>query len=566
MTLEGIRANQWAYARLATGSLPNYSSSMKSLSLAARMALSLFVLALPTSHLQAQEPGSSGDEKKGKPAGEEKDGKKKELPPAVPLSKAATAAIKVRYLAAEHWMHKAVSLMSLNHYWAPVGSEMILKALQDKDNRLNAFGLEALRRSEKGLLPTVVSPALLEELIGKQLREKNELYHKRLLEVLSRIAPEAKAKAKDKSDWQRWWRENKKTWQPKPWTPKDDKPQNSGGTVVVAADRALDLHDAGLDLAICIDSTGSMQSTINALADALGHMVDLLDGISPRFRLGLVHYKDGKELDKNGAEIILPLSKNVRNARKKLLKLRAFGGGDLPEAVLGGMAVTYSRRMKWKAETNKLVIVIGDAPPHDGDEAKAIKLAEEAYKTPDRVGDKPTTGFLEGQDAPVHHQRDRCVREAGQGLERHGAQRMGQVLGSPEEDAGGLHLHCRGRRRRVRRHHLREQQAQPEGAAGASQGQARGQEEGQEAAPPHSRRDQAGRRAHPGAVLRRAVPTRDARLRADLLRLQGGRADQIAPSWTTLVPAPSAAPKSQSKSRSRSASRSRRETRVSRRN
>ena len=47
---------------------------------------------------------------------------------------------------------------------------MILLALRDKDARLRAYGLESLLRSEKGLLPNVVSPELFSELINKQLK------------------------------------------------------------------------------------------------------------------------------------------------------------------------------------------------------------------------------------------------------------------------------------------------------------------------------------------------------------------------------------------------------------
>ena len=61
----------------------------------------------------------------------------------------------------------------------------------------------------------------------------------------------------------------------------------------------------------------------------------MLRGIAPKLRVGLVHYKEKGDFgdgDKRGAKVITPLSKNVATARKKLLKLKAKGGGDLPEA------------------------------------------------------------------------------------------------------------------------------------------------------------------------------------------------------------------------------------------
>jgi hypothetical protein len=311
-----------------------------------------------------------------------------DLPPAPALGKAATEAIHARYLSAEHWVQKAVLLLSLNHYWHPVGSEMVLDALRSKD-LLPAFGVESLLRCQEGLLPSVVSHELLDELISGQLDVRQELFRKRLLEVLPRIVPDAAAETR--ADWEKWWRGAKDTWQPAPWKPATVEPASSK-TVVSVADRAFDLYDRGLDLTICIDSTGSMQPTIDALAEALGQMVDILRGISPKFRLGLAHYKDEGELGKTGAKPIQPLTRNIAAAQKQLQKLRAFGGGDLPEAVLGGLELALSRAMRWQPEANKLVILIGDAPPHDRDTEKVIELARSAHKDPGGVPGRPTTG------------------------------------------------------------------------------------------------------------------------------------------------------------------------------
>ena len=311
-------------------------------------------------------------------------------PPPLALGKAATEAMKARYETAEHWVQKTVILLSLNHYWHPVGSDIVLAAVRDKDVRLRAYGIEALLRSEEGLLPNVVSPELLEELISKQLNRRNPYYRERVLEALARIAP--KAGAKKKSEWRKWWRGAKEAWQPGKWLPKGNAGGNKSGTVVGVADRAFDLYNAGLELTICIDSTGSMQSTINAVAGALGQLVDILDGVSPKFRLGIVHYKDHDDLGRLGAKVIVPLAKNVATARKRLVKLRAIGGGDLPEAVAGGLELALGPKMKWNAEANKVVILIGDAPPHAADASKCVDLARKAHENPASLRKGPTTG------------------------------------------------------------------------------------------------------------------------------------------------------------------------------
>lgn len=318
-------------------------------------------------------------------------GQGEELPAPIPLGKAATEALKARYQTADHWVQKAVILLSLNRYWHPVGSDIILAAVNDSDVRLRAYGIEALLRAEDGLLPTVVSPELLAELITRQLSARNSYYRERVLAALARIAPDAGARKK--SEWRRWWRGAKDTWQPGKWQSREQPDAGKGGTVVGVADRAFDLYSAGLELVICMDSTGSMQPTIDAVANALGEMVDILDGVSPKLRLGLVHYKDRDDLGRMGAKVIQPLAKNVAVARKRLVRLRAAGGGDLPECVLGGLQLALGSQLKWNLEANKVVILIGDAPPHAEEASKCVDLARRAHEDPaSHQAGRPTTG------------------------------------------------------------------------------------------------------------------------------------------------------------------------------
>lgn len=309
------------------------------------------------------------------------------------LGRGATEALAARYEASEHWVQKVVVLLSLNGYWHPAGVDMLLLALRDRDPRLRAFGLEALLRCDAALAPRVATTALLDELVTRQLGASNDRYRARVEAALARLVPSAGAEGR--SGWTRWWRANRDAHQPEPWEPGAQPEPGRGGGTSAAATRAFDLYQSGLDLMICIDSTGSMQPTIDALARALGEMADILAGISPKFRLGVVHYKDAGELGDEGAKVVQPLHKNVKAARKKLEKLRAFGGGDLPEAVLGGLDLALHKKRKWRADANKLVIVIGDAPPHAHETSKLVDLARAAYERPGTHGldaSKPTTG------------------------------------------------------------------------------------------------------------------------------------------------------------------------------
>lgn len=310
------------------------------------------------------------------------------LPPAVPLGEAATKVTALRFAEAEHWMQKCVTLLSLNHHWHPVGRGMVLEALRDKDRRMRAFGVETLLRTDAEVLRAIVDAELAEELI-KQSRDRNEYYQSRVLAVLAQVVPDAGAD--DHGAWQKWWRQNAEGFEPGVW-PEPERPKRDGkggGTVVQSVtERAFDLYQRGLDVVISIDSTGSMQSTIDAARDALGSMLEILEGVSPKLRMGLVHYRDLGDMS-DGARLLKPLSRRVKDVRKELASLIAGGGGDAPERVANGLEIALSRKMRWAKKTNKLVIIIGDAPAQDI--AKAVQLAERGLDQ-GRGRRGPTTG------------------------------------------------------------------------------------------------------------------------------------------------------------------------------
>lgn len=49
-------------------------------------------------------------------------------------------------------------------------------------------------------------------------------------------------------------------------------------------------------------------------------------------------------------------------ARTFLKSLKAFGGGDLPEAMLDGLY--EGAKQSWRNDSNKLLFLIADSPPH----------------------------------------------------------------------------------------------------------------------------------------------------------------------------------------------------------
>jgi len=310
------------------------------------------------------------------------------VPKIPPLGQAATETLAHSFGEAEHWAMRAIVALSLGSDWHPAGVPVVLQCLRDKDERLVPYGVEVLRGMDDESLQQVATAELVGELIEKQLRRKNVLFQGRLLEVLHRMLPGAAAK--DRAGFEAWWRDAKPTWVPPAWqAPPADR---SGGTVAGGVvQRAFDLRDAGLDVAIVIDSTGSMQVAIDTARDALDDVVALLAGIAPKLRLGLVHYKDFEDMN-DGARLLVPMTKVQQDVRDKLAKLVASGGGDVPERIESGLAVALGKEMGWNKDANRLILVIGDAPPHADVEQQLYEMVKNARERPFEVAKGPVTG------------------------------------------------------------------------------------------------------------------------------------------------------------------------------
>ena len=116
-----------------------------------------------------------------------------------------------------------------------------------------------------------------------------------------------------------------------------------------------------LDIALLIDSTGSMAAEFANLQASLPHLVATLTTLSEtvNLRLGLVAYNDQGKL---GAVQVLDFTEDSAIFVEAIGNLTAVGGGDYPEALAEGL----NRAMfdlNWRTESRKLLILIGDAPP-----------------------------------------------------------------------------------------------------------------------------------------------------------------------------------------------------------
>lgn len=331
-----------------------------------------------------------------------------------PLSKGATEALVARYAEAKHWLQKTLSLLSLTDRWHPCGNQMILQALQQRDPRLQAFAIEVLLATEAERLPAHATAELLDELIGKQLLRDNDYYQKRVRLALELLVPNAKAGSP--REWASWWSDAKGSHgpaqMPKAAMAEAPPAKTSTGATSAAQPGVLQRYVDGLDIVICIDTTSGMQPMMRSLSDALAQMIEIAPGISPKMRLGVVQFKDYGELGKPGVRVVQALTKNFRSVYKKVAKLNAFGGNDMPEAVFGGVQLALGKSMKWSRNANKVLVLISDAPPHDRDRKPLMELVRIAYEDPSKV-DAGKQKARTGMHKPVHTSTIGVVVKAG---------------------------------------------------------------------------------------------------------------------------------------------------------
>lgn len=127
---------------------------------------------------------------------------------------------------------------------------------------------------------------------------------------------------------------------------------------------------SGLELCIVMDDTGSMRPTINAARAGAKRMIERLRAFVPRVRAGLVSYKDAPYFR-------IGLTQNVARLEKAFGKMSASGGMDHEEGVDKGIMMAISKtEMAWSRDAYRVVVVVGDAPPHDDDVMRLLRFLQ----------------------------------------------------------------------------------------------------------------------------------------------------------------------------------------------
>jgi len=129
-----------------------------------------------------------------------------------------------------------------------------------------------------------------------------------------------------------------------------------------------DLRKRGLDIVLVIDGTGSMNLIIDDIKTRMPHLVTSLHRMVPIARIGIIVF-GGK-----GEEMrIQPLTLSAQKLSTFLYTIQPIGGGEWEEDTFGACQ-TAMEKMDWKPYAMKVIVLVGDSPPHKQDFSPLIAM------------------------------------------------------------------------------------------------------------------------------------------------------------------------------------------------
>jgi hypothetical protein len=132
------------------------------------------------------------------------------------------------------------------------------------------------------------------------------------------------------------------------------------------------LRKGGLDIVFVFDSTSSMAEFLKQVKNKVANLVITFKKLVPTARIGLITYRD------KGDDFVTkkhPLTYGTKSLQLFLRDIDPAGGGDREEAVDEALRVAIEE-LEWRKHSKKIILVIGDAPPHQEDMLTVKKLIE----------------------------------------------------------------------------------------------------------------------------------------------------------------------------------------------
>ena len=150
-----------------------------------------------------------------------------------------------------------------------------------------------------------------------------------------------------------------------------------------------------VDLVFAVDTTGSMGGLLDGAKRTVWSIASHVRQVDPNadLRVGLVAYKD---LGDVYVTKDLALTDNLDAVFAELSSYTAAGGGDEPEDVDAALFDAV-HKMAWRADAQKMIFLVGDAPPATRGDVPAYDVTARAAAAQQialnaiRCGDSPST-------------------------------------------------------------------------------------------------------------------------------------------------------------------------------
>ncbi|MBD3407440.1 MAG: VWA domain-containing protein [Candidatus Lokiarchaeota archaeon] len=119
-----------------------------------------------------------------------------------------------------------------------------------------------------------------------------------------------------------------------------------------------------LDCIFVVDNTGSMGPYIQTVQEKIIEIIRTIkkEELVHRLRVGVVSYRDHPPEENTFVVQFHHLTNDTKKIEEAVRSMSASGGGDGPEAVADG--IEAAMRMEYLSDAAKVMILIGDAPPH----------------------------------------------------------------------------------------------------------------------------------------------------------------------------------------------------------
>lgn len=136
------------------------------------------------------------------------------------------------------------------------------------------------------------------------------------------------------------------------------------------------LRGRGLDVVLVLDATDSMSPYIDQAKKRLHEVLNVVTGLVPNARYGIVAYKDyGDEYGPDATQS-LALTEDANLIRRGIDDITSGGGADIPEPIHEALrAATDQKRLDWNRRRKRVIILVGDSPCHTSGRKEAFALA-----------------------------------------------------------------------------------------------------------------------------------------------------------------------------------------------